>query len=175
LEWCFLCAKWFHNKTDWQEHCCSHLKSLQPRCGLLRFRYTLVSPGFCPFCLGDQSIQPEHRFRQWREKATLINHIDIEHLAKINEEKPILCPHPCCEGKIYPSALDLRRHFYNVHSIEEPRRNCVSRKRKWIQGSRIDEEQKIKKVLLDQDDKDVVFSGSPQEPSTMLPTAKTDC
>lgn len=77
-------------------------------------------------------MQPEYRFKQWREKATLINHIDSEHLAKINEGSSISCPHPCCEGKEYLSTLDLKRHFHNFHSIEEPRRNCIARKRKWV-------------------------------------------
>ena len=27
--------------------------------------------------------------------------------------------------------MGLRRHFFDVHSIEEPRSNCVKRKRKW--------------------------------------------
>lgn len=39
-------------------------------------------------------MQPKHQFKQWREKTTLINHIDIEHLAKLNQERPILCPPP---------------------------------------------------------------------------------
>lgn len=90
-------------------------------------------------------MQPECRFKQWREKATLINHIDNEHLSKIDEEKPIVCPHPSCEDKAYSSALELRRHFYNVHSIEEPRRNCVSRKRKWILQDDTKEEPIVKK------------------------------
>ncbi|KAA8649641.1 uncharacterized protein ATNIH1004_002312 [Aspergillus tanneri] len=85
-----------------------------------------------PFCLGDKSQEPEQRFQQWREKATLINHIDNKHLAEIDKKGPIQCPHPCCENRVYSTTMDLRRHFYNVHSIEEPRRNCVSRKRKWV-------------------------------------------
>jgi hypothetical protein len=41
------------------------------------------------------------------------------------------CPHPCCSGKQYDGVVALRRHFFDVHSIEEPRSNCVRRKRRW--------------------------------------------
>jgi hypothetical protein len=44
------------------------------------------------------------------------------------------CPHPCCSGKQYDSVVALRRHFFDVHSIEEPRSNCVKRKRRWASG-----------------------------------------
>lgn len=50
--------------------------------------------GFALSALGNQTMQPKHQFKQWREKTTLINHIDIEHLAKLNQERPILCPAP---------------------------------------------------------------------------------
>lgn len=43
---------------------------------MLTFRYTLVAPGFCPFCLGEEDKKPDERFQQWVAKATLLNHID---------------------------------------------------------------------------------------------------
>jgi hypothetical protein len=69
-------------------------------------------------------------FKQWLNKATLLNHID-GHLSTLPSGKPVTCPHPCCSGTEYGSALDFRRHLFNVHSIEEPRSNCVTRKRHW--------------------------------------------
>jgi hypothetical protein len=128
---CYLCVKWFHTDTDWKAQCESHLNGLQPRCGLLTFRFTLVAPGFCPFCLGDDTKQPDERFQQWRTKATLLTHINA-HLAKIGPSEPIRCPHPCCENRCYSGLVKLRHHFFNAHSIDEPRRNCISTKRKWV-------------------------------------------
>lgn len=90
-----------------------------------------MAPGFCPFCLGDQTKDPDIRFQQWRTKATLISHIN-GHLKTISEQDQVKCPHPCCENRFYSGGLKLRQHFYNAHSIEEPRRNCTSVKRKWI-------------------------------------------
>ncbi|KKZ61740.1 hypothetical protein EMCG_03769 [[Emmonsia] crescens] len=99
LEFCYLCAKWYPDEADWTDHCVSHLSHLEPRCGPLVFRSTLVAPGFCPFCIGDVSKTLENRFRQWRTKATLINHID-DHLASKQHVEEIQCPHPCCAENI---------------------------------------------------------------------------
>jgi hypothetical protein len=131
LEWCYLCAKWFHTVEEWKAHCEFHLASLQPRCGPLTFRFTLVAPGFCPFCLGDDAKQADERFQQWRTKATLLTHIN-SHLEKMDPTSPVQCPHPCCEARWYGDNVKLRHHFFNAHSIEEPRRNCISTKRKWL-------------------------------------------
>ncbi|KAB8230823.1 uncharacterized protein BDW43DRAFT_313631 [Aspergillus alliaceus] len=132
LEWCNICCEWFSTEDDWQKHCRFHLDHLQPRCGLLTSRHTLVYPGLYPYCLGDSEKQPPERFKQWRVKSTLINHINEMHLSGKEEDEPLQCPRPCCEKRSYCGTLDLRRHFFNAHSIEEPRRNCVSQKRKWI-------------------------------------------
>lgn len=147
LEWCYLCSGWFHTEEDWAKHCRFHLAHLQPRCGLLTFRYTLVYPGLCPYCLGDSEKEPQERFKQWRAKSTLINHINEKHLTGKKEDEPLQCPHPCCEKRTYCGTLGLRRHFFNAHSIEEPRRNCVSQKRKWITDPDVGG-QPSKKLLL---------------------------
>lgn len=130
VQFCYLCAEFFCDEQAWIGHCQSHLENLHPRCGTLTFRYTLVAPGFCPFCLGDEDKRPDDRFQQWMTKATLLNHID-KHLSALRTSKIVLCPHPCCQGKEYKDTATIRRHFFDAHSIEEPRSNCVSRKRKW--------------------------------------------
>lgn len=129
-QFCYLCAEMFYNEPSWIEHCRAHLDNLQPRCGLLRFRYTLVAPGLCPFCLSDEMKRPDERFQQWMNKATLLNHIE-KHLDRLQSGSSISCPHPCCLDRQYSSIAHLQRHFYDAHSIEEPRSNCVSRKRRW--------------------------------------------
>ncbi|KAJ5366659.1 hypothetical protein N7541_000600 [Penicillium brevicompactum] len=129
VQFCYLCAELFLDEDSWKNHCKSHLDSLNPRCGLLTFRSTLVAPGFCPFCLSDKSKKPNERFQQWVAKATLLNHID-EHLGSADSSVVVFCPHPCCKERKYVDTLHLRRHFFDAHSIEEPRSNCVNRKRK---------------------------------------------
>jgi hypothetical protein len=71
--------------------------------------------------------------QQWMTKSTLLNHIDT-HLTTYAESE---CPHPMCHAHL-ESPSDFRAHFEDVHCIEEPRSNCVSRKRKSN-----DDEQKV--------------------------------
>lgn len=130
VQFCYLCAEMYCGEQAWLGRCQSHIDNLHPRCGMLTFRYTLVAPSFCPFCLGDEDKKPDERFQQWLAKATLLNHID-KHLDALRVSTAIFCPHPCCERKDYRDVTNLRRHFFDAHSIEEPRSNCVSRKRKW--------------------------------------------
>lgn len=134
-----MCAAIFQNEHDWIQHCQSHLSNLKPRCGVLKFRYTLVASGFCPFCLGDATKPADGRFQQWLDKATLLNHIDA-HISSLQLSTDVSCPHPCCENKVYADASCLRRHFHDAHSIEEPRSNCVKRKRKWHSEPELDPE-----------------------------------
>ncbi|GFG18462.1 conserved hypothetical protein, partial [Aspergillus udagawae] len=129
VQFCYLCAQLSYSEEDWIQHCSSHLANLEPRCGQLTFRYTLAAPGFCPFCLGDENKRADERFRQWLDKTTLLNHID-GHLSALQPSTMASCPHPCCSGKQYDGIVALRRHFFDVHSIEEPRSNCVRRKRR---------------------------------------------
>ena len=58
-------------------------------------------------------------------KSTLLNHIDTHLKADATSE----CPHPLCNVPL-KHASDFRAHFQDSHSIEEPRSNCVNRKRK---------------------------------------------
>lgn len=103
----------------------SHLNELHPRCGKLKFRYTLLSPGFCPFCLGNY----DERFQQWLAKAIHLNHID-QHFNALITSTAFCCPHPSCQTNYYVDITNLRHRFFDAYSIEEPRPNCVSRKRK---------------------------------------------
>jgi hypothetical protein len=58
-------------------------------------------------------------------KPTLLNHIDTHLTTYAGSE----CPHLMCHAHL-ESHSDFRAHFKDVHCIEEPRSNCVSRKRK---------------------------------------------
>jgi hypothetical protein len=89
------------------------------------FRYTLVIAGYCPFCVNDDSLSPSQRMQQWMTKSTLLNHID-KHIKTYAKKE---CPHPLCHVPLM-NASDFWAHFQDAHCIEEPRSNCVSRKRK---------------------------------------------
>ena len=130
VQFCYPCAESIYNPEEWRGHCESHLNNLSLRCGMLTYRSTLIFPGFCPFCLGDDSKGSDERFKQGLSKPTLLNHID-EHLSSLEHLALIHCPHPCCGVKIYNGTTDLQRHLFDTHSLEEPRSNCVSRKRRW--------------------------------------------
>ena len=58
-------------------------------------------------------------------KSTLLNHIDIH----LKTDETSECPHPLCNVPLN-RASDFRAHFQDAHFVEEPRSNCVSRKRK---------------------------------------------
>lgn len=93
-------------------------------------RYTLIASGFCPFCLGDKEKEPDKRFQQWLIKSTLLNYINT-HLDTLKTSSTFICPHPYCQERDYYSSLELHRHFFDIHSIEEPCSNYVKRKQKW--------------------------------------------
>jgi hypothetical protein len=72
----------------------------------------------------------DERLQQWLVKSTLLNHID-NHFDALKSFTTFICPHPCCRGKDYNDSMGLRRHFFDAHSIEEPRSNCIKRESKW--------------------------------------------
>jgi hypothetical protein len=152
VQFCYLCAELVCDEDAWLSHCRTHLDNLHPRYGILTFRYTLVAPGFCPFCLNDKGKALDERFQQWIAKATLLNHID-RYLDSLDPLTAVFCPHPCCQNKEYQDISRLRRHLFDSHSIEEPRSNCVKRKRKWqaepIPPSLYDERIDIQKMPED--------------------------
>lgn len=67
-EFCFFCSEWFSNKKDWTAHCRWHLEDpeLVPvQCNPLNFGGCLATPGLCPWCLGDESLKPKDRMKQF--------------------------------------------------------------------------------------------------------------
>jgi hypothetical protein len=63
--------------------------------------------------------------QQWMTKSTLLNHIDTH----LTTYAGLECLHPMCHAHL-ESPSDFRAHFEDVHCIEEPRLNCVSKERK---------------------------------------------
>ncbi|KAF9645060.1 hypothetical protein BDM02DRAFT_3066379, partial [Thelephora ganbajun] len=81
-EFCFLCndGAWYDDATEWENHCQFHLDSNPPtQCNPLSYDKCITSPGFCPWCLGDLSMDATTRMQQFVEardwRAHVENHI----------------------------------------------------------------------------------------------------
>lgn len=106
-------------------HCQSHVdqpETLPLQCEPLVFRRAIVTPGFCPFCLGDSRLPAPDRLHQFlyrnRWQQHLINHIKVLVEAK--------CPHLLCTRPISSTPI-LLNHLQDVHRIELPKTG----KRSW--------------------------------------------
>ena len=83
VQYCFLCFKWFDGGDTWEEHCRGHLNSTTPKwCAIRVYCYTLISPGFCPFCLSNNGPASE-RLCQWTRNCTLMAHVE-DHVEKVH-------------------------------------------------------------------------------------------
>ena len=87
-------------------------------------------------------------------KSTLLNHID-KHLETFAKQE---CPHPLCRVPLM-NASDSRAHFQVAHCIEEPRLNCVCRKRKseddeeYVQDTKGEAIKYVSKKAMNEDEK----------------------
>ncbi|KAI0815389.1 hypothetical protein GGR55DRAFT_344938 [Xylaria sp. FL0064] len=76
--YCFFSQRWYTG-DGWSDHCEEHLgdrnfrspESRDPRssllCNPIKLEGVLVTPGLCPFCLSNGSLEPCRRFRQFRD------------------------------------------------------------------------------------------------------------
>lgn len=54
-----------------------HLTSTTPKwCSVRVYRHTVISPGFCPFCLRHGEIPAAQRLKQWPRNCTLMAHVE---------------------------------------------------------------------------------------------------
>lgn len=117
-QFCYECFKWFRAGSEWNQHCEEHLRTLNKGCGpiyLSRKRSLLMSPEFCPFCLGHQT-EPSRRWFQWTDERDLLLHID-KHLREEVTDGLFSCPHPLCMHEM--SSMDiLEEHFEKDHEFE---------------------------------------------------------
>jgi len=68
IHYCYLCIERIVVES-WNDHCEWHLRSIKSkRCGTITSCHTLVRPGYCPYCLGDESLQ---RLTSWTRDHTL--------------------------------------------------------------------------------------------------------
>lgn len=124
VQYCFLCFKWFDGGDDWEEHCRGHLNSMTPKwCAIRVYCHTLISPGFCPYCLGNNGPASQ-RLRQWTRNCTLMAHVEQQHV-----EQVCLWPTTCPCGTEVEDASTLRHHLSDAHGLWKAEWRIFGRKR----------------------------------------------
>ena len=124
VEYCFLCFKWFAGATAWEEHCRGHLTSTTPKwCAVRVYCHTMISPGFCPFCLARTDLLAAQRLRQWNRNCTLMKHVE-KHCEEIRS-----WPTTCLCGTEVEGASDLRHHLSDAHGLWKAEWRMFGRKR----------------------------------------------
>lgn len=130
VQYCYVCYTWVTGRDAWEEHCASHLQSWAVLvCGTLTYYKTTIRPAFCPFCLGDESLNAAERLVTFCRDATLRRHLDTIHVAKLRY--PVECPHPLCGKAVIASSNELDGHWKDVHGVNPGRHASrpISRKR----------------------------------------------
>ena len=113
LRYCYQCFRWFQSK-DWNLHCSEHLSSLETlRCEAAVYIHTLIIPGYCPFCLGDERLSASERMQSWARSNELRDHLE-DHIHAASW--PLSCPHPRCSAEL-KSETSFRYHLSDVHDI----------------------------------------------------------
>ena len=113
LKYCYECFDWFVEE-DWGEHCRMHLQSLSSkRCSSITYCNVLLRPSFCPFCLGDDRLQPSFQWQSFTKDAKLWSHLGAHIVAC---RWPLKCPHPLCSLQ-FDDELSFLYYLGDVHSV----------------------------------------------------------
>jgi hypothetical protein len=115
LKYCYECFA-FYTAKEWEDHCRMHIENgMSRRCEIITYCYTLVRPGYCPFCLGTESLSPSDRMRSWKRSNELRSHV-------INDMKMMcgkyVCSHPMCQVE-FDSEIQLRYHLSDTHGLQK--------------------------------------------------------
>lgn len=113
LKYCYECFA-FYTKKEWEDHCRMHIENgMSRRCEIITYCYTLIQPGYCPFCL--ESLSPSDRMRSWKRSNDLRSRV-------INDMKMMcgkyLCSHPMCRVE-FNSETRLRYHLSDTHGLQK--------------------------------------------------------
>ena len=133
IHYCHECFEWVFGGEEWADHCRVHIQvPVSRRCGTITYCHTLVRPGHCPFCLGDEALPATRRLDSWSRDHKLWIHVN-EHVRGLSW--PTICPHPYCSSSL-DNETSLQFHFIDEHGFSRtrPRRTLPekdsSRKRK---------------------------------------------
>lgn len=134
-QYCYRCCTWTNTADQWNRHCEGHLAHPSMKCEIWISHYTLIAPGFCPFCISDSKLPAPVRAFQWTNSKQLWDHIDSHtELA----EWPDHCPHPLCDT-ILQSADVFQHHMVDVHgkAVNWSRKPAVAMDSHWrnVQGT----------------------------------------
>ena len=133
-EFCFHCSSWITSAAGWDEHCQRHIDELDlpHRCDPVRFRHAISRAGYCPRCLGDQSISASKRMRQFADSNSWKRHISMciqAYVSEFSQHSSVACPHPICSAA--PASKDLWHHLSDYHSTHQP---GIGMKRRRVDG-----------------------------------------
>ena len=111
-QYCYRCFLWIYDVGTWTRHCEEHLAHLGFRCEVKTSHYTLITPGLCPFCVGDCQLPANESFYQWESPKALWDHVQTHMDA--NVEWPLPCPHPMC-NIVLQDAKNFDHHMVDMH------------------------------------------------------------
>jgi hypothetical protein len=124
VKYCFLCFEWVNGAAAWEEHCQGHLASTMPKwCAPRVYCRTLISPGFCPWCLRKADLPAAERLRQWSENYILMAHVEA-HIENVDS-----WPNACPCGKGVEDANSLRHHLSDEYGLWKAEWKMFGRKR----------------------------------------------
>lgn len=112
VQYCYRCFLWISNVDTWTRHCEEHLARLSFRCEVKTSRYTLITPGLCPFCVGNCQLPANESFCQWKSPKALWDHVQA-HIDNV-AEGPLPCPHPMC-NTVLQNTQSFDYHMVDMH------------------------------------------------------------
>ncbi|KAK0621131.1 hypothetical protein B0T17DRAFT_276620 [Bombardia bombarda] len=127
-ELCFLCSEWVFCEDQWSDHCRHHLNQpgmLPAHCDPLIYSGVLATAGYCVFCMGDPSLAPEVRLRQFLDRGSWKDHTYAHYTNYVRslDARPIVCPHPRRCDAIFDSVQSFKFHLLDDHCpdfVKEP-------------------------------------------------------
>ena len=134
-QFCFHCNEWILSREQWKQDREKHVQEATMFCGVYTYRNLLLRPGLCPFCMGDEKMEPQWRFQHWCRKDEQLRHLET-HFVDVPIDGEATCQHPKCRS-VHPGRDALRRHFEAVHYITKPKTNGSINKRALDDGATV--------------------------------------
>jgi hypothetical protein len=122
----------FLGRSNWRDHCRNHfddLSTFPTSFDPLLHGGVLASPGYCPFYLVNETLEPHDRIRQFLHRTKWLEHLQrhIEGLRKSERENKLMsvecpCPRPQCP-KSFDCVLELEFHLQDIHGPDMPKQS----------------------------------------------------
>ena len=156
IHYCHHCFAWIIDEI-WENHCQSHIQTIDSKyCGTTTFCHTLVRPGYCPFCLGNQALPASQRLESWTRDHKLWVHVNEKHLSGC--QWPSSCPHPLCNLS-FNDEFALQFHLIDDHGFSQTRPRPTGRRNTSRKGLGSDRKRKS----LDEDSTQWMAPGCPEK------------